>query len=144
MKHLCSTILVITIVAIGLLHAAAAAQTIYVSTTGNDVTGNGTASNPYASLAKAQSVIETSTCGSRTQAATVMISPGTYYLLYSQTSPGTLVFTCKDSGTSSFGVAWEHSTLALGSIVVSGAVQVGGTSGKTGLGLTWTKTTYTK
>jgi hypothetical protein len=139
MKNLSSTILVITMVAIGLLHTAVA-QTIYVSTTGNDMTGNGTASNPYASLAKAQSVIETSTCGSRTQAATVLIGPGIYYLLYSQTSPGTLVFTCKDSGTSSFGVAWEHSSVALGSIVVSGAIQVGGTAGKTGLGLTWTKT----
>ena len=41
------------------------AQTIYVSTTGNDVTGTGTSGNPYASLAKAQAVIQTSTCGTR-------------------------------------------------------------------------------
>jgi hypothetical protein len=119
---------------------ATAAQTIYVSTSGNDVTGNGSSGKPFASLAKAQSYIETSTCGSRSQAATVNIGQGIYYLLYSQTNPGTLVFTCQDSGTSTYPVIWQPNPNNSGPVIVSGAIQVGGTSGKSGLGLTWTLT----
>jgi hypothetical protein len=117
-----------------------AAQTIYVSTSGNDFTGTGTSSNPFASLAKAQSHIQTSTCGTRSQSATINIGQGTYYLLYSPTNPGTLVFTCKDSGTSSNFVTWQPNSSNTAPVVVSGAIQVGGTSGTSGLGLTWTKT----
>jgi hypothetical protein len=120
--------------------APSAAQTIYVSTAGSDSTGNGTSSKPYASLAKAQSKIETSTCGTRSQAATVNIGQGTYYLLYSPTNPGTLVFTCKDSGTSTYGVTWQPNPSNTEPVIVSGAVQVGGTSGSSGLGLTWALT----
>jgi hypothetical protein len=118
----------------------AISQTIYVSTSGNDFTGTGTSAKPFASLAKAQADIETSTCGTRTTAATVNIGQGTYYLLYSPTNPGTLVFTCKDSGVSGHIVTWQPNSSNTLPVVVSGAVQVGGTSGTSGLGLTWTLT----
>jgi hypothetical protein len=111
---------------------------VYVATNGSDTTGTGSSGSPFASLAMAQSSIETS-CGARRQSATINIGAGTYYLLYSQTNPGTLVFTCKDSGTSTYGVTWQPTT-ANTSVIVSGAVQVGGTSGVSGLGLTWTLT----
>lgn len=116
------------------------AQTYYVSTSGNDSNNGLSASTAFASLAKAQAVVETSTCGSRTQSATINIGEGTYYLLYSQTNPGTLAFTCKDSGTSSYPVTWQPNSSNTEPVVVSGAVQVGGTSGVSGLGLTWTQT----
>ncbi|MGD0269403.1 MAG: hypothetical protein ABSB14_10095 [Candidatus Sulfotelmatobacter sp.] len=118
----------------------AVAQTIYVSTTGSDTSGTGSSGSPFASLAKAQSFIETSTCGTRSQSATVNIGQGTYYLLYSPTNPGTLAFTCKDSGTSTYGVTWQPNSSNTAPVVVSGAIRVGGTSGTSGLGLTWTLT----
>lgn len=122
------------------LSASATAQTYYVSTTGSDSNSGTSPTTAFASLAKAQATIETTNCTTaRTQTATVNVSAGTYYLLYSATNPGTLVFTCKDSGTSTYGVTWQPTTSNT-SVVVSGAVPVGGTSGKSGLGLTWALT----
>jgi hypothetical protein len=118
----------------------AVAQTKYVSTSGSDSNNGNSASTAYASLAKAQAAIETSTCGTRSTPATVNIGQGTYYLLYSPTNPGTLTFTCKDSGTSSNAVTWQPNSSNTAPVVVSGAIQVRGTSGTSGLGLTWTLT----
>lgn len=57
-------------------HAAAFKDNkIYVSPTGNDTTGNGTSEAPYASLAKALSVIPKNLGG---QTITINIAPGTY------------------------------------------------------------------
>src|SRR5579864_7429092 len=98
----------------------AMAQTIYVATSGNDTTGNGTQAKPYASLAKAQLAIQTSTCGTRSQAATVNIGQGTYYLALSPTNPGTLLFSCKDSGTSTHAVTWQPNASNTSPVVVSG------------------------
>lgn len=116
------------------------AQTYYVSTTGNDSNSGTSLSAAFASLARAQAAAEISCTTTRTQTVTINISQGTYYLLYSQTNPGTLVFTCKDSGASSHGVNWQPNSSNTEPVVVSGAVQVGGTSGTNGLGLTWTAT----
>ncbi len=118
----------------------AIAQTKYVSTSGSDSNNGNTSATAYASLAKAQAAIETSTCGTRSQSATINIGQGTYYLLYSPTNPGTLVFTCKDSGTSTYSVTWQPNSSNTAPVVVSGAIQVGGTAGTSGLGLTWTLT----
>jgi hypothetical protein len=121
--------------------ASTSAQTIYVATNGNDTTGTGSSSKPYASLAKAQEAIRTATCGSRSTPATVNIGQGTYYLALSPTNPGTLTFSCLDSGTASNPVVWQGNPSNTSAAIVNGGVLIGGTVGKSGLGLTWTQTT---
>ena len=114
---------------------AAAGTTFYVATDGNDswnglypsyTNGN---NGPFASLAKAQAAVETL---AKTQAVTVEVRGGTYYLPLSPTNPGTLIFTAADSGSSAYPIVWEAYANEIP--VVSGGVAIG----TGGLNLSWT------
>lgn len=114
--------------------ARAADTTFYVAITGNDSwnglspTYTGGDNGPFASLAKAQAAVETL---ARTQAVTVEVRGGTYYLPLSPTNPGTLIFGAADSGSSTYPILWE--AYQKETPIVSGGVAIG--SG--GLNLTW-------
>lgn len=113
---------------------AAADTTFYVATDGNDswnglyATHTGGNNGPFASLAKAQVAVEAL---AQTQAVTVQVRGGTYYLPLSPTNPGTLVFTAADSGSSSYPIVWENYPGE--TPIVSGGVAIG----TGGLNLTW-------
>jgi hypothetical protein len=116
----------------------ATAAVFYVATNGDDAWSGtlpapnaGRTDGPFASPAKAQ-LAARALAG--TQAVTIQIRNGTYYLPLSPTNPGTLVFGAADSGTATFPIVWENYPSE--TPVLSGGVKVG--SG--GLGLTWTHT----
>lgn len=114
-----------------------AASTLYVATDGNDswsgslpAPNAGRTDGPFASPARAQQAVQAL---AGTQAVTIQLRAGTYYLPLSPTNPGTLVFGARDSGTASLPVTWQNYPGE--TPVLSGGVPVG--SG--GLGLTWTR-----
>lgn len=130
----CQTTLVLFSLCAILSMVASAQTTFYVATNGNDswnglspahTSGN---SGPFASLAKAQVAVE-SLAG--TQAVTVQVRSGTYYLPLSPTNPGTLIFSTADSGTSAYPITWENYPGE--TPIVSGGVPIGAG----GLNLTW-------
>jgi len=98
---------------------------IYVSNSGNDVSGNGTLINPYQTLNRAQLAVRAYKANSRRASdINVIIRGGTYYL------SSTLQFGAEDSGVSGYKVryiAYNNET-----VVISGGVKI-----PTGLGL-WT------
>ncbi|HEV3457964.1 MAG TPA: right-handed parallel beta-helix repeat-containing protein [Thermoanaerobaculia bacterium] len=113
-----------------------AGAAFYVAVSGNDswsgtlpAPNAGRTDGPFASPARAQQAVQ-GVAGS--QAVTVQMRAGTYYLPLSPTSPGTLVLGTRDSGTASLPVTWENYPGE--TPVVSGGVPVGAG----GLGLTWT------
>ena len=67
-------------------------QNIYVSTTGNDVTGDGTISKPYQTLTKAKTTANTLK-NSSTNGVTIWFRGGTYSI------PTTVSFTSSDAGS---------------------------------------------
>jgi hypothetical protein len=117
--------------------AGGAGAAFFVAADGNDgwsgtlpAPNAGHTDGPFASLARAQQAVR-GLAG--TQAVTVQVRAGTYYLPLSPTSPGTLSFGSRDSGTASAPIVWQsHPGEAP---VVSGGVPVG--SG--GLGLRWSQ-----
>ena len=116
---------------------SAPGATLYVATDGNDAWSGtlpapnaGRTDGPFASPARAQQAVQ-ALAGS--QAVTVQLRGGTYYLPLSPTNPGTLVFSARDSGTASFPINWE--SYPGETPILSGGVPVG--SG--GLGLTWNR-----
>jgi len=113
---------------------AAADTTFYVATNGNDtwdgLSPSYTSGNdgPFASLGRAQLAVQ-SLAG--TQAVTVEVRAGTYYLALAPTNPGTLIFGTADSGTSPYPIVWEAFP---GEVpILSGGVPLG----PAGLNLTW-------
>jgi parallel beta-helix repeat protein len=97
--------------------------THYISTTGNDETGDGTSGNPWATLVKA--------CSSVTRAGdTIYVNPGTYV----ETNPAILAagVSIKGAGTSSHIIShykadWNYSNPTKASIVLSSDTE--GTNG---------------
>ncbi|GBF74382.1 putative family 9 carbohydrate binding protein [Paenibacillus sp. 598K] len=78
---------------------SAPSATIYVATTGNDNTGNGTQANPYQSIGKAKEVVRTlPKIGGD---IVVQIADGFYSL------DETLVFTAEDSGSATSTIRYE-------------------------------------
>jgi hypothetical protein len=128
-------IMAVTVLVLAIWSARAAADsTFYVATNGND-SWNGLSSSytggnngPFASLGRAQLAVQ-SLAG--TQAVTVEVRAGTYYLALAATSPGTLIFGSADSGTSAYPIVWEAFP---GEVpILSGGVPLG----TGGLNLTW-------
>jgi hypothetical protein len=114
-----------------------AGAAFYVAVDGNDswsgalaAPNAGRTDGPFASPARAQLAAQ-ALAGS--QAVTVQLRGGTYYLPLSPTNPGTLLLGARDSGTASLPVTWENYPGE--TPVVSGGVPVGAG----GLGLTWTR-----
>ena len=91
---------------------------------------------PLASPAGAQARIRALTGNSRSNAITVYLRAGTYYLALSQTAPGTLIFNQSgDNGTASAGITWEaYPGDAIP--VISGGVPAN-LDGGVGLNVTW-------
>src|ERR1700722_9014493 len=125
----------ILLVVCAILSAQAGAQTtFYVTTNGNDSwnglspTYTGGSNGPFASLAKAQLAVQPL---AKTQAVTVEVGNGTFYLPLSPTNPGTLIFGAADSGSATYPIVWKNYPGALP--VVNGGVLVGAG----GLNLTW-------
>jgi hypothetical protein len=125
----------ILLVVCAILTAQASAQTtFYVTTSGNDSwnglspTYTGGTNGPFASLAKAQLAVQPL---ARTQAVTVEVGNGTFYLPLSPTNPGTLIFGTADSGSATYPIVWKNYPGALP--VVNGGVLIGAG----GLNLTW-------
>lgn len=81
---------------------AVTGETIYVATTGNDSTGNGTKESPYASLQKAQTHIRELKSGSGLPegGVTVSVASGTYII-------SNMSFTSEDSGTADKPITWD-------------------------------------
>ncbi|WP_206099013.1 sugar-binding protein [Paenibacillus nanensis] len=88
-----------SVAAADLAPSAAISKTIYVATTGNDDTGDGTQEKPYKTIAKAKEVVRTlpKTGGD----IVVQIADGFYPL------EETLVFTAEDSGTATSTIRYE-------------------------------------
>jgi len=95
--------------------SGAQAKTVYVSTSGSDATGCGTSTNPCASLAKAQLLVQGH------PGSTVNVGGGIYYLPQSPTNPGTLNFTSSDSGSSGAVITWR-AWAGTGTPIVSGGI----------------------
>jgi hypothetical protein len=97
----------------------ATTKTIYVAPNGSDASGCGGTSNPCASPAKAQQLVQ------GYPGSTVNLAGGTYYLSSSPTNPGTLTFTSADSGVSGAVTTWQpwagHGT---GAPVISGGIKM--------------------
>ena len=97
---------------------AQAATNLYVSPTGNDTTGTGAISSPFATLPKARDAVRTLIAAGLIDAVTVQLRAGTYRL----SEP--LVLTAADSGTAEYPITYtsypgETATIS-GSRVVSG------------------------
>jgi hypothetical protein len=90
----------------------------FVAPNGNDTTGNGTLAAPFATVAKAQTMVRRilSNPQGRKAPVVVMIEGGTYF----QTQP--LSFATADSGTSALGVIWANYPGE--TPVISGGMQV--------------------
>ncbi|MCJ8014216.1 chitobiase/beta-hexosaminidase C-terminal domain-containing protein [Paenibacillus sp. KQZ6P-2] len=96
-----------------------AMATIYVSTTGNDTSGDGSQANPFATLQKAQQAVRQIN-QNMTGDIKVSIAPGDYYM------PGTLNFTSQDSGTNGYNIVYESSG-GIGAAKLYGGIPVTGT-----------------
>ena len=89
----------------------------FVSTTGSDTTGDGSASNPFLSVARAQQAVRNVNPNMQ-EDITVVIREGLYFL------PQPLVFSPVDSGTNGFTI---HYKAAVGdNVIIHGGVQVKG------------------
>ncbi len=118
--------------------ADGAAADFFVAKDGNDSwSGTLPAPNskktdgPFASVAKAQIAVRNLINSNPKRPLTVMLRGGTYYLVLSPTSPGTLTFAESDSGTASMPVTWKNYPGE--TPIISGGEPIG----KGGFGLNW-------
>ncbi|NOU75496.1 hypothetical protein GC098_29665, partial [Paenibacillus sp. LMG 31458] len=77
-------------------------EIIYVSTNGNDTSGDGSQANPFATLQRAQQAVQQIN-QNMTGNIIVSIAPGDYYM------PSTLNLTSQDSGTNGYNIVYESS-----------------------------------
>src|SRR5438128_3309402 len=91
------------------------AADFYVSPQGND-SWSGTLDSPnaagmdgpFASIAKAQSAVQSLKAAHPNTPITIMLRGGTYYLPLSPTSPGALSFSSADSGADAGRITWTN------------------------------------
>jgi hypothetical protein len=91
-------------------------ETIYVGSTGNDTSGDGSQFSPFATLQRAQQAVQQIN-QNMTGDIIVSIAQGDYYM------PDTLHFTPQDSGTNGYNVIWESSD-GIGAAKLIGGVPV--------------------
>ncbi|MFD0616156.1 FN3 associated domain-containing protein [Paenibacillus sp. GCM10027629] len=93
--------------------------TIYVATTGDDTSGDGSQANPFATLQRAQQAVQQIN-QHMTGNIIVSIAPGDYYM------SSTLNLTSQDSGTNGYNIIWESSG-GIGAAKLYGGIPVTGT-----------------
>jgi hypothetical protein len=102
---------------------------------GNDTSGTGSFTQPFASIARTQQAVRALIKTNPNRPITVMLRGGTFYLPLSPTSPGTLSFLStgsqNDSGTVNMPITWQNYPGE--TPVISGGEPVGAG----GLNLTW-------
>jgi hypothetical protein len=96
-----------------LICSSSFAVEIHISLKGNDA-GDGSASRPVATLARAQSLVRQSQPG--TESINVILHAGIYYL------PETLVLTSEDSGTKNAPILWQANPGD--SVIISGGTKL--------------------
>lgn len=99
-------------------HVSAATTNFYVSTTGNDTTGNGSLATPWATIQKARDYIRTNNLNlSMTGDIIVNVAAGNYYVT------STIQFTDTDSGSNGYRVIYKNKD-AVGSAHFIGGQQI--------------------
>lgn len=89
----------------------------YVSSTGSDTTGDGSAQSPWKTISKAQEAVRTIIPGA-SEDLTIVLKDGVYPL------DSTLTFTAQDSGSDAVNVIYKSENI--GKAVISGGVEVTG------------------
>ncbi|MFD0616158.1 FN3 associated domain-containing protein [Paenibacillus sp. GCM10027629] len=90
--------------------------TVYVATTGNDTSGDGSQDNPFATLQRAQQAVRQINQNMKGNII-VSIAPGDYYM------PSTLNLTPQDSGSNGYNIIWESSD-GIGAAKLIGGIPV--------------------
>ncbi|MDQ0874649.1 hypothetical protein QFZ77_003308 [Paenibacillus sp. V4I3] len=105
---------------------AAVQDTFYVSTIGNDITGDGSSGNPWATIEKARDYIRTNSLNTNmTGDIVVNVAAGDYYV------SSTIQFTDADSGSNGFNIIYKNKD-AVGSAQFIGGQPITGWSQHSG------------